>query len=181
LALFIAMSEPTGGTAEPTGSAWVTAVVATGGAAAVLALSGARGSPVRRAAFLGAATSVLWALVATFIKATTDSLTQFGLGGMFAHWPVYALAFTGLAAELLNQAALHVGPLSVSQPLIVVVDPIVSIALSVWVYGETFAADTPRLFVAVLSFAGMCVAATVLARTAPSTMERGPAPAAAGT
>jgi hypothetical protein len=178
LALFIAMSEPTGGTSEPTGGAWVTAVVATGGAAGVLALLGARGSPVRRAALLGAATSVLWALVATFIKATTDSLTQYGPAGMFAHWPIYALAATGLTAELLNQAALHVGPLSVSQPLIVIVDPIVSIALSVWVYAETFAASTPRLCVAALSFAGMCVAATVLARTAPATMERGLAPAA---
>ncbi len=138
-----------------------------------LALLGARGSPARRAACLGAATSVLWALVATFIKATTDSLTQFGLGGMFTHWPVYALAATGLTAELLNQAALHVGPLSVSQPLIVIVDPIVSIALSVWVYGETFTADMPRLFVGALSFAGMCVAATVLARTAPATMDSG--------
>jgi hypothetical protein len=156
-------------------------VVATGGAAGVLALLGARGSPVRRAALLGAATSVLWALVATFIKATTDSLTQFGLGGMFAHWPVYALAAAGLLAELLNQAALHVGPLSVSQPLIVIVDPIVSIALSVWVYEETFNASTPRLFIGALTFAGMCVAATVLARTAPATMERGPAPAALGT
>ena len=39
---------------------------------------------------------------------------------------------------------MHVGPLSVSQPLIVIVDPIVSIALSVWVYGETFTADMPR-------------------------------------
>jgi hypothetical protein len=181
LALFIAMSEPTGGTSEPTGGAWVTAVVATGGAAGVLALLGARGSPVRRAALLGAATSVLWALVATFIKATTDSLTQYGPAGMFAHWPIYALAATGLTAELLNQAALHVGPLSVSQPLIVIVDPTVSIALSVWVYAETFAASTPRLCVAALSFAGMCVAATVLARTAPATMERGLAPAAAGT
>jgi hypothetical protein len=181
LSLFIAMSEPTGGMAAPTGGHWVTAVVATGGAAAALALLGARGSPVRRAAFLGAATSVLWALVATFIKATTDSLTQSGVGGMFAHWPVYALAATGLAAELLNQTALHVGPLSVSQPLIVIVDPIVSIALSVWVYGETFAADTPRLFVGACSFATMCVAAIVLARTAPATMERGQASAGAGT
>lgn len=173
LAAFIAMSEPGGGTSQPTGDAWVTAVVATGGAAGVLALLGARGSPVRRAAFLGAATSVLWALVATFIKAFTDSLSRFGLGGIFAHWPVYALAATGLLAELLNQTALHVGPLSVSQPLIVIVDPIVSIALSVWVYQETFAADTPRLLVASLAFAGMCLAAVVLARTAPATMEPG--------
>lgn len=172
LAAFIAMSEPSGGTSQPTGAAWDTAVVATAGAAGVLALLGARGSPVRRAAFLGAATSVLWALVATFIKAFTDSLSRDGLGGMFSHWPVYALAATGLLAELLNQATLHVGPLSVSQPLIVIVDPIVSIALSVWVYQETFAADTPRLFVASLSFAGMCLAAVVLARTAPATMER---------
>jgi drug/metabolite transporter (DMT)-like permease len=181
LAVFIAMSEPSGGTADPTGHAWVTAVVATAGAAGVLVVLGLKGSAVRRAALLGAATSVLWALVAAFIKATTDSLTQFGLGGMFAHWPVYALAATGLAAELLNQAALHVGPLSVSQPLIVIVDPIVSIALSVWVYAETFTNSVPRLAVGALAFAGMCVAATVLARTAPATMDRGPAPATAGT
>jgi drug/metabolite transporter (DMT)-like permease len=174
LAVFVAMSEPSGGTSQPTGDAWVTAVLATSGAAGLLALLGTRGSPVRRAALLGAATSVLWALVATFIKATTDSLTQFGLGGMFSHWPVYALAATGLAAELLNQTALHVGPLSASQPLIVIVDPIVSIALSVWVYEETFVADTPKLAVAALAFAGMCVAATILARTAPATMEREP-------
>jgi drug/metabolite transporter (DMT)-like permease len=186
LAVFIAMSEPSGGTSQPTGDSWIAAMVATGGAAGVLALLGARGSPVRRAALLGAATSVLWALVAAFIKATTDSLTQFGLGGMFTHWPVYALAATGLAAELLNQAALHVGPLSVSQPLIVIVDPIVSIALSVWVFEESFAADVPKLFVAALAFACMCVAAIVLARTAPATMERtpdvrtGPVPGAAG-
>jgi hypothetical protein len=181
LAVFLAMAEPAGGTNEPTGRAWETAVVATAGAAGVLALLGARGSPVRRAALLGAATAVLWALVATFIKATTDSLTQFGPAGMFAHWPIYALAFAGLLAELLNQVTLHVGPLSVSQPLIVVVDPIVSIALSVWVFQETFAADVPHLFVGALSFASMCVAATVLARTAPATMDRGPAPAPAGT
>ena len=171
LAAFIAMSEPGGGTSQPTGGAWDTAVVATAGAAGVLALLGVRGSPVRRAAFLGAATSVLWALVATFIKAFTDSLNEYGVGGMFGHWPVYALAATGLLAELLNQATLHVGPLSVSQPLIVIVDPIVSIALSVWVFQETFAADAPKLFVAALAFAGMCVAAAVLARTAPATME----------
>ena len=46
----------------------------------------------------------------------TDTLTQFGPLGMFTHWPVYALAVGAIAAEFLNQAALHVGPLSVSQP-----------------------------------------------------------------
>jgi drug/metabolite transporter (DMT)-like permease len=177
LALFVAVSEPTGGNAEPTSSAWVAATAVTAGTAGLLALLGLRGSPVRRAALLGAATSILWALVATFIKATTDTLTQFGLAGMFTHWPVYALAVAGVSAELLNQAALHVGPLSVSQPLIVVVDPIVSIALSVWVFGEMFTDDPVRLGLAAAAFAGMCVSAFVLAHTAPATMDRGPAPA----
>jgi hypothetical protein len=39
----------------------------------------------------------MWALVAVFIKATTDTLTQFGVGGMFTRWPVYALAASGVA------------------------------------------------------------------------------------
>jgi drug/metabolite transporter (DMT)-like permease len=174
LALFIAMSEPTGGNAVPTSSAWAGAVVAIAGGSALLAILSLKGSPVRRAALLGAATSMLWALVAAFIKATTVTLTQYGFGGMFLHWPVYALAVAGGSAEYLNQAALHVGPLSVSQPLLVIVDPIVSIGLSLWIFGETFTDDAVRLGFAAAAFAGMCVAVTVLVRTAPATMESGP-------
>lgn len=174
LALFVAVSEPTGGHAQPTSSAWIGATVATGGAAAILALVGMRGSPVRRAATLGAATGILWALVATFIKAMTDTLTQFGLVGMFAHWPVYALIVASIVAELLDQTALHVGPLSISQPLIVLVDPILSIVLSVWVFAEVFTENALRLSVGAAAFAVMCAAATVLARNTPATMARGP-------
>jgi hypothetical protein len=181
LATFIAMSEPSGGDVLPTSRAWAASIAVTGGFAALLALFGTRGSPARRAALTGTATSVLWALVAVFIKATTDTLTQFGVGGMFTHWPVYALAVTGLAAELLSQVALHVGPLSASQPFLVVVDPIVSIALSVWVFGEHFDADGLRLAVAATAFAVMGAAVVVLTRTAPATMDPTPAaPVVAG-
>ena len=78
----------------------------------------------------------MWALVATFIKATTDTLTQFGVGGMFTHWPVYALAVGSVAALFLEQAALHVGPLR-AQPFLVIIDPIVNITLSVWLLATT--------------------------------------------
>ena len=62
------------------------------------------------------------------------------------------------------------GPLSVSQPFLVIVDPIVSIALSVWIFDEYFTAGAARITLAVVAFAGMCLAATVLMRTAPATM-----------
>jgi hypothetical protein len=171
LGLFLAMAEPSGGSAEPTSGAWLSASLTVGGVAGLLALLGSRGSPARRAALLGASASALWALVAVFIKATTDTLTEFGVGGMFTHWPVYALAVVGLVAELINQAALHLGPLSVSQPFIVIVDPIVSIALSVWIFGEAFSENAPKLAVGSFAFAAMCGAVIVLTRTAPPTMD----------
>ena len=171
LGVFLGMAQPSGGHADPTSAAWFSASVTTAGAAGVLALLGSRGSPGRRAALLGASASVLWALVAVFIKATTDTLSEFGVAGMFTHWPVYALAVAGLVAELLNQAALHLGPLSVSQPFIVIVDPIVSIALSVWIFGETFSENAATLAVGSLAFATMCAAVIVLTRTAPATMD----------
>jgi drug/metabolite transporter (DMT)-like permease len=171
LAIFVAMSEPQGGNASPSSDAWIAASAAAVGMTVVLALLGMRGSPGRRAALLASATAIMWALVATFIKTTTETLSQFGLSGMFVHWPVYALAAAGLAAAVLNQVTLHVGPLSVSQPFLVIVDPIASIALSVWIFGEYFTANAPRTTLAALSFVGMCAAVTVLTRTAPGTME----------
>ena len=174
LTLFLVAAEPTGGTAVPDSRQWVAATATIVGLAVVLALLGSAGSPVRRAGFMGAASATLWAIVATFMKATTDTLSQFGLAGMFTHWPVYALAVTGAAAEVLNQVTLHIGPLSASQPFLVVVDPFLSIVLSVWIFGEYFRADPLRLTVAVLAFAGMCAAVTVLIRTAPATMEPSP-------
>jgi len=179
LGVFIVAGEPRGGRPVPTSQHWIAAAVACGGAAAVLAALARRGSPNWRAAAYASAAATMWALVATFIKTTTDTLTQFGVAGMFTHWPVYALAVAGLAAEILNQAALHVGPLSVSQPFIVIVDPIVSIALSVWIFGETFTPDVARLAVGSFAFAAMCGAVIVLVRSAPATMDPGPGPAPA--
>jgi hypothetical protein len=170
LALFLAMSEPKGGHATASTHAWLAATLTTVGLAAVLTLFGMRGSPSRRAALLASATGIMWALVATFIKTTTETLAQFGVSGMFLHWPVYALAVAGLGTEILDQATLHVGPLSVSQPFLVIVDPIVSIALSVWIFDEYFTTDTLRLALAAFAFAAMCVALAVLTRTAPPTM-----------
>jgi drug/metabolite transporter (DMT)-like permease len=176
LAIFVAMSEPQGGTTAPSGATWIAATLATVALAGVLAVLGMSGSRRRRAALLGSATAAMWALVATFIKTTTQTLSQVGVAGLFAHWPVYALALAAVGAEVLYQMALHVGPLSYSQPFLVIVDPIVSIALSVWVFEETFTADTLRVALAAVAFAAMCASVAVLTQTAPATMTADPAP-----
>src|SRR6185437_14270537 len=106
LGVFLATAEPRGGQLAPPAHAWLTAGLATVVAATVLALLGTNGSPVRRAALLALATGIMWALIAAFIKATTQVVSQSGVAGLLTHWPAYALAAGGLLTEVLEQATL---------------------------------------------------------------------------
>ncbi|HME02610.1 MAG TPA: hypothetical protein VKG38_06205, partial [Solirubrobacteraceae bacterium] len=101
--------------------------------------------------------------------------TDSGVAALFTHWPVYALAAGGLAGIVLVQAAIHVGPLSVSQPLLVIVDPVVSVILSIWLFQEHYTHDPAAVAGSVLAFAVMCVGVVALTRTAPATMQAGAA------
>jgi drug/metabolite transporter (DMT)-like permease len=105
--------------------------------------------------------------MAVFLKSVTDTLAAFGLGGMLARWPIYALAAAAISATLLEQTALHVGPLSVSQPVLVITDPFASIVLSVWLFDERFTNSPAKIAVAVVAFVVMAAGVAVLTRTAP--------------
>jgi hypothetical protein len=109
--------------------------------------------------------------MAAFIKAATDVLTASGPVGMFAHWPIYALIASGVVGSVLQQAALQGGPLSVSQPLIVVVDPAVAIVLSAWIFDERFTVSLPQKIVAGVAFCVMAAGVTVLSREAPTHLD----------
>lgn len=167
LAVFLVAAEPRGGNASPTPSAWLWAIGPFGGAAVVLTVLATRGSPARRAAQYGAAAAVAGGLEATFIKTSAHTLTTDGVSAVLGEWPVYALALSAIAGALLVQAALHVGPLSISQPLMVVINPIVSIALSVLVFDEHFTDDTSAILLAACSFAAMAVGVVLQTLTGP--------------
>jgi hypothetical protein len=167
LAVFLIAAEPTGGQPAPQTKEWLSAGLVFGGAIAVLAVLGRAGPPLRRAAVFAAAAGLAWALEATFLKAATDTLTAFGIPGLLTRWPVYALIAAGVGGTLLEQAALHVGPLSVSQPILVIVNPFASIILSVWLFNERFTDSPAKITIAVVSFAVMAAGVTMLTRTAP--------------
>src|SRR3984957_16807768 len=170
LVIFLIITAPRGGSFLPTTSAWtLPSIVCVAGVALLVALA-QRGSPARRAALFASATAVMWALEATFIKATTDTISAVGFGAMFTRWPVYALIIGGIVGLLCEQAALHVGPLSVSQTFIVIVDPVVSVALGIWLYRERLHHDALHLSIGVIAFAVMCAGIVALTRTAPATM-----------
>lgn len=167
LAVFLITAEPTGGRSIPQTSQWLSAGLVFCGAIAGLAALGRVGRPARRATAFAAAAALTWALEATFLKTATDALTAFGITGMLTRWPVYALIAAGAVGNLAEQAALHVGPLSVSQPILVIVNPFASIILSVWLFGERFTDNPAKITIAVISFAVLAAGVTMLTRTSP--------------
>ena len=66
-----------------------------------------------------------------------------------------------------SSRARHVGPLSVSQPLLVIIDPFASIILSVWLFGEHFTDSPAKVAIAVVAFAVLAAGVVMLTRTAP--------------
>jgi hypothetical protein len=90
---------------------------------------------------------------------------------------VYAVAFGGAAGVLLEQAALQGGPLRASQPLSVILDPMVSIALSVWLFGEYFMMNAAVLAAAAAGFCVMCAGVVLMSQTAPATIQADVEPA----
>ncbi len=172
VSVFIAVAEPRGGSVTPASGAWASSILACGAGAAILTLLGMWGSPPRRAALLATAAATVWALEATFIKAMTDTLSRDGLAGAFLRWPVYAVVVGGVTGTVLVQFALHVGPLRVSQPFLVIVDPLLSIALSVHLFGEQFTQDPSELAIASVAFLAMCLGVYLMTATVPESMER---------
>jgi drug/metabolite transporter (DMT)-like permease len=167
LAVFLTVAEPTGGHPAPDAAEWVSAIAAFGGGIALLALLGRRGSPSRRAAIFAVAAALAWALMAALLKTVTNTLTTLGAGGVLTRWPLYALAASAVTGTLLEQAALHVGPLSVSQPVLVIIGPFGAIILSIWLFDERFTDDPLKIVIAVVAFVIMAAGITVLSRTAP--------------
>jgi drug/metabolite transporter (DMT)-like permease len=177
LGIFLVMSEPQGGHPQPTEGAWLSAILTMAGLTLGCVLLASGGSPVRRAGFYAAGSGIVWATMATFIKSTTDDFSAHGLAGMLQHGSIYAVVLTGIAGAVLTQAALHTGPLSISQPLMVTIDPLASIVLGVWLFGEHFAGTGIRVVVAVLAFAAMAAGVVFMTRTSPEVFEA-PAPPA---
>jgi drug/metabolite transporter (DMT)-like permease len=175
LAVFLIVSEPKGGHPQATREAWLPALLLFGGLIVLFCVLARRGSPVRRAALYASASGICWALLAVFLKSATEILASDGVLATLQQGAIYGLLAAGILGTVLTQAALHYGPLAVSQPLMVIVDPFVSIILGVWLFGERFQGGPVKLAVGALGFAAMVVGVVFLARRAPSFAAEAPA------
>jgi drug/metabolite transporter (DMT)-like permease len=168
LAVFLIVSEPKGGHAQATRGAWLPALLVFGGLIVFFSVLARGGSPTRRAALYASASGICWALLAVFMKSATEVLGSSGVLATLQQGAIYGLLAAGIVGTVLTQAALHQGPLAVSQPLMVIVDPFVSVILGIWLFGERFQGGPLKVTVGALGFAAMVVGVVFLGRTAPS-------------
>jgi uncharacterized membrane protein len=136
LALFLVAASPSGGRDTAPGIRWLAAGCVLAGVLVALVLTALRVRGTLRAAVLGSATAVGYATTAALIKEVTARFSG-GAEAVLTTWHTYAAAAVGLLSVLLLQWALRAGSLTGSQPALTLGDAMLSVALGVFLFGET--------------------------------------------
>jgi drug/metabolite transporter (DMT)-like permease len=168
---FLVVAHPQEGHGHPSASGWVVAVGSRSAVVVILVVLSRWGSPARRAALLGAAAALVWAIDAAFVKSATEVLAHDGWGALFVHWPVYGVVATGVLGTVLLESAFAVGPLAASQSALLIVDPLASIALGIELFGEQLRSSPVAIVLQALCLGAMFVGVVLLSRWAPPEME----------
>jgi drug/metabolite transporter (DMT)-like permease len=135
LVVFLVIANPSGGRSEAALGGWVVAGIACAAACLPLSLLGRHGPTPRRAALLGAAAGILFALSAALTKSVVDEL-HLGLVHVVTSWEPYALAGVGYVSMTLNQLALNTRALAATIASSTTLDPVVSVALGLTLFRE---------------------------------------------
>ncbi len=165
LAVALAAASPSGDRTHVELDRWIPALAVCAGAVAALALAALKRPEGRaRAACLGAATAISYAVTAALMKAAVHILDEQGLVGFFTAWQTYAFAATGVCALFLLENAMQAGPLVASQPALTLGDALVSLALGILLYEETIRSGwwlLPQLLGVALIAAGVFALARI--------------------
>ncbi|MEV4946487.1 DMT family transporter [Streptomyces sp. NPDC053755] len=137
LAIMLVAASPSGNRTHVALDRWLPALAVCAVAVVVLAAAGLRRPPGRaRAACLGSATAICYALTAALMKASMHILDDGGISAFLTTWQTYAFCLTGVAALLLLEHAMQGGPLVASQPALTLGDATISLMLGILLYEE---------------------------------------------
>lgn len=177
LIAFLTIAEPSGGRDDAPLGEWLI----TGGICAALCvplvLLGRFGSAPKRAAMLGTATGILFALSAALTKVVADQFDE-ELFEVFLHWHLYALIVVGYASMTLNQLALNTGALAPAVATALAFDPIASVVIGVTLLHESLHTTTLQIAGTVIALAAALTGMAILARSQSQAQgPSGPTPA----
>lgn len=135
LSVFLIVAQPDRGSADAAPKVWVMLIVCVLATVGVLLFAAQHSKDARRAGLLAAAAGTMYGLTAALTKACGHLFDE-GLKHLFTSWKPYALTAGGISGTVVDQSAYQVGPLNWSLPILTVADPVVSIAIGAFVFGE---------------------------------------------
>lgn len=137
LGVALGAASPTGNRTHVALDRWVPALAVCVAVVVVLAVTALRRPEGRaRAACLGAATAICYAVTAALMKAAMHILDDEGVMAFFTAWQTYAFAAVGAGALFLLENAMQAGPLVASQPALTLGDATVSLTLGIVLFEE---------------------------------------------
>jgi hypothetical protein len=129
-----------------------------------------------RGLLLGTSAGVLFGMVAGVLKLVANAFADDGLTAVLTSWPLWVLIVIGVCGVVLNQHAFQGSPLSVSMPVLNVVDVLVAVGFGYAVFGEVPAHGLLALVAEALALVLMAVGVRQLTRELGGTFFR-PVPA----
>jgi drug/metabolite transporter (DMT)-like permease len=163
LGVFLLVADPRGGRDNAPLAQWAIALTVSIALAGALVVAARGTRPATKAALLGSATGVGFALCAALTKAVGDQLTHSPLG-IFTHGELYALGAIGYASMTVSQLSLQTGKLAPAIATAMAVDPVVSAVLGLTLLQERLHTSTAGLVLALLALAVAMGGLIVLAR-----------------
>ncbi|MGH3094853.1 MAG: DMT family transporter [Streptosporangiales bacterium] len=120
----------------------------------------------RQALSLGACVGVLFGLTAGLTKIVAGQFASDGIENALLSWPIYALVVAGAFAIVVNQRAYRIAPLSMSLPMINVVDVAGAVLFGLVVLGEVPAHNPLAVATQAAAVVAMLVGLWLIARAA---------------
>ena len=159
---FLVISDPSGGRDDAPFRQWLIVGGVSAAAAVLAVLVGIGRRAGVKAALFGAASGILFGLVAALTKSTVDRLGG-GIGATLGDWHLYALAAVSLVAFALLQASLQAGALAPSIATLMVFETFVGGAIGVMLFREHLHHSAPRLAGSLAMLATAVAGLTLLA------------------
>jgi len=152
IVVFLSAGTPSGGTSNPSATAWWTAIVVSAVLVVGTGVLATKQRGATRAALFGAAAGVSFGLQAGVTKVFVNEIGQ-GVAHLLATWSTYGLIVSALAGFVLQQSALKTGVLAAAMGANNASTLVWSVVLGFLVFDETMAADAARRFPAWLGLA----------------------------
>ena len=164
LALFLILSDPSGGRQDPPVGEWLLAGGVVAGVSAALTVAGLARSGAMRAALLGTAAGLLFGLVSALTKPAVEILEDDGVVEMLSDWHPYALLAAGFCGMTLTQMSLGTGVLPPAVATSSIFNPALSVLLGLTLFEESIHKDALDSTLAVLALVAMFAGVAVLAQ-----------------